>query len=116
MRSPHDNSLVGHAAQAAPADVDAAVATARKAFDKGPWPTMRPEERRALVARLDELHAARASEIAALITAENGTPAWFTQSLQTAVSEQTAEYLRAADRFGWEDALALPCPREEDGR
>ncbi len=36
----------------------AAVAAARKAFDKGPWPTMRPEERRALVARFDELHAA----------------------------------------------------------
>ncbi|MET9044997.1 aldehyde dehydrogenase [Streptomyces sp. NPDC004362] len=108
IRSPHDNSLVGHAAQAAPADVDAAVAGARKAFDKGPWPTMRPEERRALVARFDELHAARAGEIAALITAENGTPAWFTQSLQTAVAEQTAAYLRAADRFGWEEETVGP--------
>ncbi|MFB7498541.1 aldehyde dehydrogenase [Streptomyces sp. NPDC056161] len=108
VRSPHDHSLVGRAAQAAPADVDAAVAAARHAFDEGTWPNLPPERRRALVARFNELHASRAAEIATLITAENGSPAWFTQSLQPALAEQTAAYLRAADSFGWEEEISSP--------
>ncbi|MFJ6982974.1 MULTISPECIES: aldehyde dehydrogenase [unclassified Streptomyces] len=108
VRSPHDGSLVGRAAQAGPADVDAAVAAARRAFDEGPWPRLSPAERRAVVARFDALHAARAEEIAALITAENGTPAWFTRSLQGALAEQTGAYLRASEGFGWEEEVTSP--------
>ncbi|MFD4576209.1 aldehyde dehydrogenase [Streptomyces sp. NPDC058417] len=108
VRSPHDGSLVGRAAQAGPADVDAAVAAARRAFDEGPWPRLSPAERRAVVARFDALHAARAEEIATLITAENGTPAWFTRSLQGALSEQTGAYLRASEGFGWEEEVTSP--------
>ena len=96
IRSPHDQSVVGKAAQASPADIDLAVAAARKAFDNGPWPKMTPGERQDLVARFNELHAARADEIAALITSENGTPSWFTNGLQHSLSEQTNAYLRAA--------------------
>jgi aldehyde dehydrogenase (NAD+) len=47
VRSPHDRSLTGIAPHAAPADVDGAVAAARRAFDEGPWPRMSPQERRA---------------------------------------------------------------------
>lgn len=108
VRSPHDHSLVGRAAQAAPVDVDAAVASARQAFDHSPWPTLPPERRRALVARFNELHAARAQEIAALVTSENGSPAWFTQSLQTSLTEQTAAYLRSSESFGWEEEVTGP--------
>ncbi|MET9088657.1 aldehyde dehydrogenase [Streptomyces sp. NPDC004237] len=108
VRSPHDHSLVGRAAQAAPADVDAAVASARQAFDHSPWPALPPERRRALVARFNELHAARAHEIAALVTSENGSPAWFTQSLQTSLTEQTAAYLRSSESFGWEEEVTSP--------
>lgn len=103
VRSPHDGSLVGRAAQAGPADVDRAVAAARAAFDEGPWPRMTPEERMRAVARFDELHLARAAEIAALITSENGSPHWFTSMLQPAVSVQTQGYLRAAGELAWEE-------------
>ncbi|QUQ68792.1 aldehyde dehydrogenase [Kutzneria sp. CA-103260] len=105
IRSPHDGSLVGTAAQASRADVDRAVAVAREAFDHGPWPTLSPKERQDHVARFNELHAARATEIAELVTAENGTPAWFTSSLQGGVAEQTNAYLRAAADFGWEERI-----------
>ncbi|MDG4825442.1 aldehyde dehydrogenase family protein [Asanoa sp. WMMD1127] len=37
IRSPHDGSVLGQAVQAAPSDVDDAVAAARAAFDEGPW-------------------------------------------------------------------------------
>ncbi|KIF73322.1 aldehyde dehydrogenase [Streptomyces sp. 150FB] len=103
IRSPHDRSLVGRAAQAAPADIDLAVAAAREAFDHGPWPLLSPAERQAVIARFDALHAARNDETAALISAENGAPRWFTHWAQTALSEQTGAYLRAAASFGWEE-------------
>ncbi|MFJ1598231.1 aldehyde dehydrogenase [Streptomyces sp. NPDC088261] len=106
--SPHDRSPVGHAAQAAPADVDAAVALAREAFDHGPWPRLTPGERRAAVSRFNALHAARAEEIAALITAENGSASWFTRSLQTALSGQTDAYLRASEALPWEEEVRSP--------
>lgn len=47
--SPHDQSVLGRAAQALPADVDRAVAAARKAFDEGPWPRTPPAERIAVI-------------------------------------------------------------------
>ncbi|GAA2787281.1 aldehyde dehydrogenase [Crossiella cryophila] len=106
--SPHDRPVVGHAAQATPADVDRAVSAARAAFDHGPWPHTTPEHRQALIARFNELHAQRATEIAELVTAENGTPSWFTSSLQTAMAEQTNAYLRAAAEFGWEERVSTP--------
>jgi aldehyde dehydrogenase (NAD+) len=106
IRSPHDGSLVGRAAQASTADVDLAVQAARDAFDHGPWPRMAPAERQAVVARFAELHAARAEELAALVTSENGSALWFTSWTQaTLVPEQTSAYLRAAESFGWEQPL-----------
>jgi acyl-CoA reductase-like NAD-dependent aldehyde dehydrogenase len=103
IRSPHDGRLVGQAAEATPVDVDRAVEEARKAFDEGPWPRLAPEKRQAVVRRFSELHTARAEEIAALITQENGTPAWFTHSLQPALAEQTNAFLRSAEQLGWEE-------------
>ncbi|REE67639.1 acyl-CoA reductase-like NAD-dependent aldehyde dehydrogenase [Paenibacillus taihuensis] len=105
IRSPHDQSLVGRAAQASPADIDAAVAAARFAFDHGPWPRMTPAERQATVQRFNELHAARAAEIAALITSENGSPGWFTNGLQHSLAEQTNAYVRSAENLQWEETL-----------
>jgi aldehyde dehydrogenase (NAD+) len=103
IRSPHDRSLVGRAAQAAPTDVDLAVSAAREAFDHGPWPRLSPAERQAVIARFDTLHAARNEETAALISAENGAPRWFMGWAQAALTEQTGAYLRAAASFGWEE-------------
>ncbi|MFK0152778.1 aldehyde dehydrogenase [Streptomyces sp. NPDC090493] len=106
IRSPHDRSLVGRAAQASPADVDLAVQAARYAFDDGPWPRMAPAERQAVIARFNELHAARAEDLAALVTSENGSALWFTHMIQAhLVPEQTAAYLRAAESFGWEEPV-----------
>jgi aldehyde dehydrogenase (NAD+) len=106
VRSPHDRSHVGTTPHASPADVDAAVAAAREAFDHGPWPRTTPEERQRVVARFGELYAARASELAALVTAENGSPIAVTGGLHGfVIPEQTAAYLRAAQRLEWEEKL-----------
>ncbi|MEE1757893.1 MULTISPECIES: aldehyde dehydrogenase [unclassified Streptomyces] len=107
VRSPHDQSLVGTVPHATPADVDAAVAAARDAFDDGPWPRLTPEERQETVKRFQELYSNRSAEMAALITAENGTPIAITTGLNVhGLSEQTAAYLRAAENLRWEEPLA----------
>ena len=103
--SPHDQSVLGRVAQATDADVDAAVAAARKAFDHGSWPRTAPEERQAVVRRYDALRAARADEIAAVISAENGSAGWFTKVGQPFLSRQVDAYLKAAAEFGWEEVL-----------
>jgi acyl-CoA reductase-like NAD-dependent aldehyde dehydrogenase len=108
--SPHDESLVGRAAQARPADVDRAVAVARAAFDEGTWPGTPPAERIAVLRRLNALREARAEEIAALISAENGSAGWFTRAGQPGLSRQANAYLRAAEELAWEEVLTPTDP------
>ncbi|WP_372666051.1 aldehyde dehydrogenase [Amycolatopsis kentuckyensis] len=103
--SPHDNAVIGRAAQALPADVDRAVAAARKAFDEGPWPHTTPAERIAVLRRLATLREKRADEIAALISAENGSALWFTKAGQPGLCRQATAYLKAAAEFDWEKTL-----------
>lgn len=105
IRSPHDRSLLGRVAQATTADVDKAVAAAREAFDHGPWSRTTPEERQALVVRLNELRAGRAKEIAARVSAEVGAALWFAEWGQPALDKQADAYLRAARSFGWEEPI-----------
>lgn len=105
IRSPHDQSVIGRAAQARPADVDRAVAAARAAFDEGPWPRTAPADRIAVLRRLNALREEEAEEIAGLISAENGSAAWFTRAGQPGLTRQAEAYLRAAETFGWEETL-----------
>jgi acyl-CoA reductase-like NAD-dependent aldehyde dehydrogenase len=105
IRSPHDRSLIGRAAQATNADVDKAVAAARDAFDHGPWGRTKPAERQDVIVRLNKLRAARADEIAGRISAEVGAARWFTDWGQPALDKQADAYLRAARSFGWEERL-----------
>ena len=107
VRSPHDGHLVGTVPEATQGDIDRAVAAARTAFDSGTWADRSPEDRQAVIRRFDELHHARTDEFSALITEENGSPIWFTSMLQRILTDQTGSYLRAAEKFGWEQREPL---------
>ncbi|MFJ8824831.1 aldehyde dehydrogenase [Streptomyces sp. NPDC102467] len=72
--SPHTGEVFGRVPHAAPADVDRAVAVARRAFDEGPWPRMSLDERIAVVTRIKDAIAVRHEEIAKVISQENGSP------------------------------------------
>ena len=108
--SPHDQSVLGRVAQAQPADIDRAVAAAREAFDHGPWRRTTPEERIAVIRRLDQLRIDRAEEIAALISAENGSAIWFASAGQQGMSRQVAAYVKAAEELDWERTLPSTGP------
>ena len=110
IRSPHDQSLLGRSVQALPADVDRAVAAARKAFDDGPWSRTSPQQRQEVIVRLNALREARGDEIAALISSERGNPLWFNKAGQGSLSRQALGYLKAAREFGWEETLESSAP------
>lgn len=67
--------------EAGTADIDAAVAAARRAFDAGPWPRMAPGERAAILRRAGDLIAGRLDQIAAAWTAQVGAPISLTKKL-----------------------------------
>ncbi|MCK9894531.1 aldehyde dehydrogenase [Frankia sp. AgB32] len=74
VHSPSTEEPVARVPDASPGDVDAAVAAARRAFDRGPWPTMAPAERAKVMEALLEQLSARADEVTRLIITEVGTP------------------------------------------
>ncbi|HEX7710151.1 MAG TPA: aldehyde dehydrogenase [Sphingomonadaceae bacterium] len=70
--NPNSEEVVARVAEAGVADMDRAVAAARKAFDEGPWPTTPPAERGRMLKQLAERLKARSSELAKAWTAQIG--------------------------------------------
>ncbi len=67
--------------RAGAAEVDAAVAAARRAFESGPWPAFSPRERSAVLQRLSERITAMADEFAELGALDVGTPITLSRGL-----------------------------------
>ncbi|MBT2187407.1 aldehyde dehydrogenase family protein [Sphingobium nicotianae] len=78
--NPSTGALIAHVASAGEADVDRAVAAARKAFE-GPWSKVKPDERTRLLLRLAELIEANADELALLETLDVGRPIQFSRMI-----------------------------------
>jgi aldehyde dehydrogenase (NAD+) len=72
--SPATEELLAQVPEASEADIDAAVAAARAAFDEGPWPSTPPAERAAVLRRIGAELDRRKEEIAAVFSAEIGAP------------------------------------------
>jgi phenylacetaldehyde dehydrogenase len=69
---PATGAEVASIADASGADVDKAVAAAREAFEHGPWSTMLPAQREALIWRLADLIDQHADELAEIESIDNG--------------------------------------------
>lgn len=99
---PSNNQRLTTFADASSAEVDAAVAAARKAFDQGPWPTMPAQDRKRILQPIIERIYAAEKELAQLQTLDNGIP--FTFSRATRVSAKAAADI--FDHFaGWTDKI-----------
>jgi betaine-aldehyde dehydrogenase len=72
IRSPADGSVVGEVDEAGPVDVAEAVASARRAFDHGPWPTLPGVERGKLLGQVADLLERDRSEIARAESLDTG--------------------------------------------
>ncbi len=71
---PATSQQIAEVAEADAADVDLAVAAARRAFDGGEWPRMKPSARGQLLWRLADLMEAHADELAEIESLDNGKP------------------------------------------
>jgi aldehyde dehydrogenase (NAD+) len=102
--SPATGKKVGQVPLATEADVNAACAAARKAFDEGPWPRMTPAERQAVLAKVAAAVEERADEFKHLLTLETGQPAAIIDILQFGAGLASLQFVaNAADKFPWQE-------------
>jgi betaine-aldehyde dehydrogenase len=94
--SPAHDTLVAVYALADTVDTEHAIAAARRAFDRGPWPRMKGAERAALLRRVADGILTRKHELALLETLENGKP----------LAQSLGEIEAAADLWHYAAALA----------
>jgi gamma-glutamyl-gamma-aminobutyraldehyde dehydrogenase len=95
--SPRDGQVLAEVADAGQAEVDLAVAAARRAFDHGPWPRLAPAERGRALLRIADLLEEHRERLALTVTLEMGKP----------VTDAYAIELRAAiSTFRWYGQLA----------
>lgn len=95
--SPRDGQAVAEVADGGPAEIDAAVAAARRAFDAGPWPRLAPAERGRILLRLAELLEEQRESLALAVSLEMGKP----------ITDAYGIELRAAiNTFRWYGQLA----------
>src|SRR5262245_26855303 len=98
--NPATGRPITEVAQGGPADVDAAVAAARRAFDDGRWSRLNPGERKRILIRWAELIEANGREIGLIETIDAGKPITDTVGLDV---PETASCIRwhaeAADKI-----------------
>ncbi|EID77572.1 MULTISPECIES: aldehyde dehydrogenase [Rhodococcus] len=101
--SPATEERVGSCPVASPADIDDAVATARRAFDEGPWPQTTAAERGEILAKAAKLIEERGDTLNALISSEMGQPPAMVGMMQQTPSLATLNfYAGLANEFEWE--------------
>jgi acyl-CoA reductase-like NAD-dependent aldehyde dehydrogenase len=99
--NPATEEMICAVAEAGPEDVDRAVKAARKAFEGGPWPTMRPAERQRLLWKLGDLILEHADELARLETLDNGKPIFESRQIDVPMVANCFHYFA-----GWATKLA----------
>ncbi|MFF0634195.1 aldehyde dehydrogenase [Nocardia sp. NPDC004151] len=100
--SPATLETVGSVPVVTRADVDAAVAAARRAFDSGPWPATPPEERAALLSRAVALLDQKSGDIANALSAETGAPPMAASTLNYVSGRATLDYYAGLGKsFPW---------------
>ncbi|MBD0021749.1 aldehyde dehydrogenase family protein [Gordonia pseudamarae] len=106
--NPATEEAIGIAPIATAADARKAIEAARRAFDDGPWPSMTPAERSAVLVRMADIMDRRKSELVALNMAETGSTRVGAESFHTTIP--IAHFRDMAQRvlpsYRWEEPLA----------
>lgn len=98
--NPATTETFAHIAEGAKADIDLAVAAARKAFESGPWRTMSPKTRGGLLFKLADLVDKHGEELARLETLDTGKPISQSRNVDIPLASQTFRYYG-----GWTDKI-----------
>ncbi len=98
--SPTDGKVVTQVASCKKADVDRAVAAARKAFEEGPWRRLAATQRKKVLLRLAELIRQNRDELALLETLDMGKPIRDSSKIDIPlVADCFAWYAEAVDKL-----------------
>ncbi|HJA62396.1 MAG TPA: 5-carboxymethyl-2-hydroxymuconate semialdehyde dehydrogenase [Candidatus Brevibacterium intestinavium] len=87
--NPVTNEAYIKASSGKKADIEAAVAAAKTAFDEGPWPKMLPRERARILGRIADIVESRKDELAAMESHDSGLP----------ITQAKGQAARAAENF-----------------
>ncbi|GAA5506726.1 aldehyde dehydrogenase family protein [Novipirellula caenicola] len=90
---PASDQVIAEVAEGEAADVELAVAAARKAFDQGPWSRMSGSERSRLIWRIAELIEEHADELAQIETLDNGKPFAVAKAADVALAADMFRYM-----------------------
>jgi len=112
--NPATEEKIADVAEAGHEDLDSAVAAARKAFESGPWASMKPRQRGRILQRAAELLLARAEDFGRVETLDNGKPIFESAKIDMpAAAECLAYFGEYADKLygdtfpGRSDAMLL---------
>ncbi len=83
---PATEDVIGSVPEGSTKTAVQAITAARKAFDTGPWPWMKPAQRAAALVKMAEILEGRAGELRELIVAETGSVGFLTDFVQAAGS------------------------------
>jgi acyl-CoA reductase-like NAD-dependent aldehyde dehydrogenase len=83
--NPATEEVIGTVPDGTAGDVDRAVRAARRAFDEGPWPTMSPRERAAVMLRMADVMDRRADELKELAVREAGSTRGLADTIQVTI-------------------------------
>lgn len=106
--SPNTEERLASVPEASNPDVDAAVAAARQAFDKGPWPRMKPEERAAALLRVRAEMERRYDEMVATFSAEIGAPKMISEEFHSEALEAWTQAAQLINHFEFEQDRPFP--------
>jgi aldehyde dehydrogenase (NAD+)/phenylacetaldehyde dehydrogenase len=90
--NPANEEVLALIAEGDKADVDVAVAAARKVFDDGGWPSMSPHQRARLLFKIADLIDQHVEELAELETLDNGKPLTFSRAFDVPAAAETFRY------------------------
>lgn len=93
VRNPASGGVIASVADGEAADVDAAVASARRAFESGAWSGLRPAERERVLLRLADLLEAHAEELAQLETLNQGKSIHLARAIEVGGSIEYVRYM-----------------------
>jgi aldehyde dehydrogenase (NAD+) len=105
--SPHNESICITVAEATEADMDDAVAAARKAFDGGPWPHLTIVERAAYLRKFSAALEPRLPELSRAWVEQIGALAGIAPFVIAGGKRWFDIYADMADKFDWEERRDL---------
>jgi aldehyde dehydrogenase (NAD+) len=106
--NPATEEVIGSVPEASKKDTVRAIEAARRAFDEGPWPWMKPAERAGYLRRMGEILTAKGAELRDLMLAQTGAAGFILDFVQAGGSigmwKSNADI--AEHTFNWVEADA----------